>query len=313
MRAILIRNPISGNPRRQHALNQALDEFSRAGWTLEVSQTEHKGHARQLAQAAAEQGHQRIIIAGGDGSIGQVADGIVRSGKNNVQMGVIPLGSGNVFAREMGLPFPRSSRDNATIRAARIILDNHARHLDVGIANGNTFLCWAGSGIDAIITEDVETNLAFDKRQSPLRTYSRALLKQLGQFQAQPMRVTVDGQETFDGHFALIVASNIALYARYLRIAPTAYLNDGYLDLLMIDADFLPTFLLMTAKTALLPAAKDRRIIRRRFRQLLVESDQPVPYHLDGDPLGSTPLNIGVLTRRIKVFLDRRNSRHRLI
>jgi diacylglycerol kinase (ATP) len=313
MRAVLIRNPISGNPSRQNALDRALDEFPRAGWTLDIRQTEHKGHARQLAQEAAEQGHQCIIIAGGDGSIGQVADGIVRSGKTDVWMGIIPLGSGNVFAREMGLPFPRSSRDDATIRAARIILEDEARPLDVGIANGHAFLCWAGSGIDADITEDVETNLAFDKRKSPLKTYIMALFKQLGRFEAQHMRVTVDGQEIIEGNSALVVASNIALYARYLRIAPKAYLNDGYLDLLIIDADHLPTFLYTAAKVAVLPAARGKRIIRRRFRHLLVESDQPAAYHLDGDPLGTTPLTIEVLPGRIPVFLDKKTSKNRLI
>ena len=313
MRAILIRNPISGDPSRQHALDRALDEFIRADWTLDIHQTEHKEHARQMAQEAAEQGHQRIIVAGGDGSIGQVADGIIRSGRTDVQMGVIPLGTGNVFAREMGLPFPRSSRDDATIRAALIILEENAVALDVGIANGHTFLCWAGSGIDANVTEDVEANLAFDKRKSPLKTYINALLKQLRQFDAQHMRITVDGQEKLEGDYAFVVASNIVLYARYLRIAPTAYLNDGYLDLLLIDADYLPTFLYTAAKLAVLPAARDKRIIRRRFRHLLVESDQPVSYHLDGDPLGTTPLTIEVLPCRIPVFLDKKNSKNRLI
>jgi len=194
MHAVLIRNPISGNPHRQHALDQALTEFASAGWRLDIRQTERKGHARQLAQEAAEQGQQRIIIAGGDGSIGQVADGIVRSGRTDVRMGIIPLGTGNVFAREMGLPFPRSSRDDAAVRAVRIILAEDAKPLDVGVANGQAFLCWAGCGIDANVTEEVETNLAFDKRQSPLKTYIVALLKQLRGFKSSQMCVTVDGQ-----------------------------------------------------------------------------------------------------------------------
>ncbi len=221
-------------------------------------------------------------------------------------MGIIPLGSGNVFAREMGLPYPRSSRDDATVRAARIILEGNARALDVGIANGQAFMCWAGSGIDADVTEDVESNLAFDKRKSPLKTYTRALLKQLRQFDAQHMRITVDRQETIEGDFTLVIASNITLYARYLRIAPKAYLDDGYLDLMMIDAGILPTFLYTAAKVAVLPAARDKRIIRRRFRHLFVESDRPAAYHLDGDPLGTTPLSIEVRPRCIPVYLDQR-------
>ena len=313
MHAVLIRNPISGNPHRQHALDQALTEFASAGWRLDIRQTERKGHARQLAQEAAEQGQQRIIIAGGDGSIGQVADGIVRSGRTDVRMGIIPLGTGNVFAREMGLPFPRSSRDDAAVRAVRIILAEDAKPLDVGVANGQAFLCWAGCGIDANVTEEVETNLAFDKRQSPLKTYIVALLKQLRGFKSPQMCVTVDGQEQLQGNFALVIASNIALYARYLRISPRAYLDDGYLDLLLIDADRLLPFLYTALKIVLLPSARGKRIIRRRFRQLQVESDQPAPYHLDGDPLGTTPLTVTVLPRRLFVYLDKRNTRNRLV
>ncbi|HEY52764.1 MAG TPA: YegS/Rv2252/BmrU family lipid kinase [Caldilineae bacterium] len=312
MHAVLIRNPISGNPHRQHALDQALAEFVRAGWRLDIRQTERKGHARQLAQEAAAQGHDRIIIAGGDGSIGQVADGIVRSGRTDVRMGVIPLGTGNVFARELGLPFPRSSRDDAAVRAVRIILAEDAKPLDVGVANDQAFLCWAGCGIDANVTEEVETNLAFDKRQSPLKTYIVALLKQLRGFESPRMSVTVDGQERLEGKFALVIASNIALYARYLRITPRAHLDDGYLDLLLIDADHLLPFAYTALKIVLFPAARGKRIIRRRFRQLQVESDRPASYHLDGDPLGTTPLTISVLPRRLPVYLDARTARKRL-
>lgn len=313
LEAVLIRNPISGNPDRQVALALAIDEFHKAGWKLDIRQTEHKGHARQLAEQAAHDGYGEIIVAGGDGSIGQVADGIIRSGAEHVHLGIIPLGTGNVFARDVGLPFPRSANDSAAVRAARIILAGHAIPIDVGVANGDAFVCWAGCGIDAAVTEQVETNLAFNKRRSPVSTYVSQLLHLLRNYQPARMRMTVDELETLEGHYYLVVVSNIALYARYLRLTPRAYLNDGYLDLLVVESQRPVRFLYTALKAVAYPPVGDQRIIRRRIRSLKIETDQPLPYHLDGDPLGTLPITIGVLPERLSIYLDPAKAGRRLI
>ncbi|MCP4165000.1 MAG: diacylglycerol kinase family lipid kinase [Chloroflexi bacterium] len=313
MRAVLIRNPIAGDPSRQHALELAIDTFASANWRLDIRQTQHKEHARVLAEIAAKQGYSNIIVAGGDGSIGQVAHGIVLSGREDVRMGIIPLGTGNVFARDMGLPYPTSSKDPATMRAAQIILNEEPTPIDVGMANGNAFMCWAGCGIDATVSEMVEKEFAFNKRSSPLRTYGRQLLQALRTYEPPYMQITVDGQEKHEGRYYLAVASNIALYARYLRLTPRAYLNDGYLDLLILDAEQIIRFAYLALKTVVYPPARDRRILRHRFRKMMVECETPFPYHLDGDPLGVAPCQIEVIPQCLPVFLNPQKAQKRLV
>jgi len=312
LKAVLIRNPISGNPDRQYALDLAMAEFVRAGWVVEERQTAYKGHARELASQAVDEGYREIIVAGGDGSIGQVCDGIVRSGAEDVRLGIIPLGTGNVFARDVGLPFPKSPNDQATVQAAQIILSGETIAVDIGLANGSAFICWAGCGIDAAVSDRVENYLTFDKRHSPVKTYVLEILKLFRTYDPQWLQITVDGQETIAGRFYLVVASNIALYARYLRLAPRAYLNDGYLDLLVLDAEQLLRFIYLALKAVAYPVARDRHIVRQRFRSLQVETEAPLIYHLDGDPIGEFPLQIEVLPRRLPVYLDSYRTRARL-
>ncbi len=304
MQAIIIRNPISGSPQRQFAFARAEEAFANAGWETQVWVTEYKGHARDLAEKAALDGYQCVIVAGGDGSIGQAVDGLLRSGVADVQLGVIPMGTGNVFAREMGLPFPKSVYDDAPARAARIIIENEPMRVDVGQANGHSFLCWAGAGLDAVITEQVESQLAF-KRRAPLVSYALTALKGALSYSSAAMTLRLDDGETLTGRFPLVVASNIRLYARYFRLTPGAKIDDGLLDLLVfIDASKI-RLLYGAARVALSPDGCTAGLIRRQVRSVAIAANPPQPYHLDGDPLGQTPVEIRSLHRRLLIRLDR--------
>lgn len=313
VRAFLIHNPISGKPERHDALQRAIGELHAGGWKLDIRATEYKGHARDLAAQAVRDGYSDIIIVGGDGSIGQAADGIVAAGEADVRLGIIPLGTGNVFARDVGLPFPRRSGYHAVVEAARIIMAGEAASLDVGLANGKAFLCWAGCGIDAIVTDLVESKMTFDKRRLPIATYATALVRQLRRFQPAAMSVTVDEGDQLNGRFYLTVASNITLYARYFRLAHQARLDDGLLDLIVIDAEEAPHFFFLLLKLLLLRRPRDARITVRQVRCLQIESETPLPVHLDGDPIGFSPFTVETLPRRLPVYLDRRRAAHRLV
>ncbi len=312
MHAFLIHNPISGKPERHDALQRAIGELHAGGWRLDIRTTEYKGHGRDLAEQAVRAGHRDIIIVGGDGSIGQTADGIVAAGEPDVHLGIIPLGTGNVFARDIGLPYPRRDGYHAVVEAARIIMAGDAVPVDVGLANGKTFLCWAGCGIDAIITDVVESRMAFDKRRLPIATYFAAAIQQLRHYRPAPTRILVDEGEELAGCFYLTVASNITLYARYFHLAHDARLDDGLLDLIVIDAAQAPHFFFLALKLLLFRRTRDPRITVRQVRRLQIESETPLPLHLDGDPTGFSPVNVDILPRRLPIYLDRRRSARRL-
>ncbi|RUA16352.1 MAG: hypothetical protein DSY55_04305 [Clostridia bacterium] len=311
MDAIIIRNPISGDPRKQRSFERAIDVFEAAGWQVQVWITEYKGHSRSLAEQAARAGHKRVVIAGGDGSIGQAVDGLLRSGVSDVSLGIIPMGTGNVFAREAGLPFPKRLGDDAPARAARIIIENDPLCVDVGRANNDSFLCWAGVGLDAAVTECVESRLAF-KRRLPILSYAATAIRTMGRYQPVPGRVVVDDGETISGDFAAIIVANIQLYARYFRLTPAAKIDDGRLDLLIFEEQSKLSILYRLLKVAIFPRSQVHGVIRRSVQRVLIETSPPQPYHLDGDPLGRTPVTIQVVPHKLWVHLDRKRSSHLL-
>ncbi|RME83801.1 MAG: diacylglycerol kinase family lipid kinase [Caldilineae bacterium] len=310
--AVLIRNPVSGNPALQRAVFRALDEFSAAGWEVDVWETRRRGHCRELASQAVQAGYPRIIIAGGDGSIQQTVDGIIQAGSTSVRLGIIPLGTGNVFARDVGLPVPGRLNPDATVQAARIILQGDAEWVDVGLANGHAFLCWAGVGLDALATDKVERHLEF-KRRAPVTTYVAEALRTIYAFRAGRVRVVVDDKEEIEGAFPLVVAANISLYARWFQVAPDARLNSGRLNLLIFDRNDPIRLTYVALKLLRSPHTDDSHIIRRQFQTLDVYADPPVLYHLDGDPVGYVPLHVEVLPRRLPIYLDRRRAARRLL
>lgn len=304
MQAVIIRNPISGSPQRQFAFARAVETFAKAGWETQVWVTERKGHARDLAKKAAWAGYRCVIVAGGDGSIGQAVDGLLHSGVEDVQFGVIPMGTGNVFAREVGLPFPKSANDDAPARAARIIIENEPVRIDVGRANGHSFLCWAGVGLDAAIAEQVESQLTF-KRRAPLFSYALTAMKGVFSYTPALMQLHLDDGEVLKGRFPLVVVSNIQLYARYFRMTPGAKIDDGLLDLLILTDSSKKGILYRAAQVAISPHSYASDLIRRQVRKATIATDSPQLYHLDGDPLGQTPLNVESLHRRLLIRLDR--------
>ena len=115
----------------------------------------------------------------------------------------------------------------------------------------------------------------------------------------------MDDGEVLEGRFPLVVASNIRLYARYFRATPGAKIDDGLLDLMIFTEASKMGILYRAARVATLPEADTPGLIRRQVRQVSVTADPPQPYHLDGDPLGETPLEIKSLYRKLLIRLDR--------
>jgi len=302
MKAVIIRNPISGSPQRQFAFARAVQAFENAGWEVAVWVTERKGHARDLAARAVAEGWPTIVVAGGDGSIGQAVDGMLHAGGHDVSFGIIPMGTGNVFAREMGLPYPTSPGDDAPARAARIIIQNAPVRIDVGQANGHHFLSWAGVGLDAQVTEEVESQLAF-KRRAPLFSYGATAVKTLWRYQPAAIRLVLDEEEVITGRFPLVIAANIRLYARYFHLNPDARVDDGLIDLLIFTDPSKIKLIYWAARLMASPDHLPAGVVRRQVHRAALTASPPQPYHLDGDPLGTTPLNITCIHKGLRIHL----------
>ena len=166
-RAVLIFNPESGRSRRQRSqqIFAAQREIERQGIAVRAQGTTRAGEATELARNAIQAGAELIIVCGGDGTINEVVCGMARS---QVPLAVLPAGTANVLAREIGLPLSIPA-------AARALVDCHPRRLALGCASSRYFLLMAGVGFDAGVVRRVD---ARHKRRLGMATYIFQALRQ---------------------------------------------------------------------------------------------------------------------------------------
>jgi diacylglycerol kinase family enzyme len=145
-RYCLIANPNAGKLRKIPLLNAVRSVLDKAGLEHDLRTTDAPGLGITLALEAASQGYRGIIAFGGDGTVSEVANGIVES---DMTLGIVPAGTMNLFARELGIP-------NRMEDAVDIIARGHTRRVEVGKVAGRYFLLCASAGLDAAIVRDVK-------------------------------------------------------------------------------------------------------------------------------------------------------------
>ncbi len=298
IRALLIINPGARNGTRLPDLLQAEQYLQGQGWEVSRAHSEYPGHTRELARAAPQQGYNVVIVAGGDGSIGQAADGLAGTG---VALGIIPAGTGNILARDMGLPIPSPFMPNAFLEAARVLKDAVWVQVDVGVTVDELgavrrFLNWCGAGFDAVITARVEP-YPEEKRKWGVAAFVLPAVQTAFDFKPSRWTITMTtdrGTEVVEGPFYLAVVNNAQLYAAVLRLAPDARMDDGWLDVSLIRAENLQDFLMKMSALAVLRRPLMPDVLVRRVSSVAIEATPSQPVHLDGDPVTRTPIQVRV-------------------
>ena len=221
MSTAIIINPISGGARPEAARARAqiaLAVVDAHGDPAEVFVTEGVGHARELAKAAVKRGARLVLAWGGDGTINEVASALAF---DEVPMGIVPAGSGNGLARELGV-HPRPERAIADALAAE------PRPMDLGEIDGHLFANIAGIGFDA----HVASCFASSTRRG-LVSYAGITMRALTTYKPRHYRIT-SGDEVTEVQAVLVTVANSAQFGNGARIAPGALLDDGWLDLVVV-------------------------------------------------------------------------------
>jgi diacylglycerol kinase (ATP) len=275
--AIII-NPIAGgaSPRaaRQRA-QLALAIVDQHGDPAEVLMTEGVGHARELAKSAVRRGARLVLAWGGDGTINEVASALAF---DEVPLGIVPAGSGNGLARELGV---HRRAEQAIADALRAV----PRQMDVGEIDGHLFANIAGIGFDAHIAGQ----FAAATRRGFIG-YAGITARALTGYVPQTYRVTVNGVET--SHRAILVTiANSAQFGNNARIAPGAKVDDGELDLVVMEERSRFGTVCNLPRLFNGTVARARGCSIRRIREVTIESERPMVYHVDGEPMaGGTKL-----------------------
>lgn len=305
LHARVIANPTAGRGRSAAALQEAVGVLASHGWTLSVRWTSRAGEAEDLARQAVAEGVEIVVAAGGDGTVNEVANGLVHS---PTALGVLPLGTGNVLAAQLGLvatPTPLN-RPNV-VAAAHSLCSAATRSIDLGLAQPRTgaprhFLLWAGIGFDAAITHELEHGGQPLKRQFGPFAYGAIGLRAVFEARGTWSRVRLDGRRS-QLRILMAVVSNIALYAGAVELCPDARLDDGRLDVELFLGEDLRSAVRHVSSVLMQRRGPDAERIGATARQVQLVARQPLRVHLDAEPFGVTPIRITVVPGSLRLLV----------
>ncbi len=294
---MVIFNPTAGARDVHRELQRVMGYLEECGWQLTLRETRSRGEATTFAREAVSAGMRAVFVVGGDGTINEAVNGLVGS---EVALGLLPSGTGNVWALELGLPIPSPVNWHPLLGAAKAMLAGHVRRVDVGRAGERHFLLWAGVGLDAAVTEQIEPRPRAKKRLGTL-AYVIAAALVAKDFTGTRVEVTVDGQQV-RARALLIVVSNTQLYGRIVRIASQARLDDGLLDVCVFQGYGFPSAVRHAVRVLAGQHLHDPQVIYLQGRRVSINAAQPLAVHMDGDPVGHTPLTLEIVPRALNII-----------
>jgi YegS/Rv2252/BmrU family lipid kinase len=287
-RAALIYNPASGRgqAKKKH-VGRLLEDLRRHGIEAEPFPTRHADHATELSRRAIEQNVDLVVVWGGDGTLNEVAAGMLGS---QTPLGLLPGGSVNVFARATGIPLQLR-------KSSRVLHTASPRSIPVGMAGGRPFMFAAGVGLDAEVIRRLSPG--FKKLAGKLAFWIRGI-SLLASHPFPPFVVRIGERE----HRATsVIAGNLKYYGGRYVITPDAELDEPMLDVVMFQGrrgrDYLRYLVGVLGGFHL----RFKDAVHVKTDRLQIESDSSVFYELDGELVGHGPVEINVRAEAIKFLL----------
>lgn len=272
-RVAIIFNPASGT--QDAAARRALLEAAAhaAGLTCALSETDRDCGALPLARKAVADGMERVLVSGGDGSMMEAANALAGSG---VALAVLPGGTGNLLAMNLGLPLDCEAAVQAALTAA-------ARPLDIGWANGTVFLIMAGMGLDARMVRDAGRAA---KQRLGVLAYIMAVLHNVGR---PPIRyaIRLDGRR-FHRRAKTVLVANMGRITGGVELVPGSDPEDGLLEVAVLRAETLWDLVVLAGRALLGRQRNDTHLELLRGRRIVIETARPQPLQLDGNEMPPT-------------------------
>lgn len=279
-RAVVIVNPTAHNAPRPRRLQEASAWLSEHGWATEWLQTAGPGDATTMAARAAEQHVPLLFVCGGDGTLSEAANGLAGS---ETVLAVIPAGTINLWAREVGLR-------RRPVEAVRLCAEGERRRIDLGRVGKRYFLLMAGYGMDAAVAHRASMGV---KRRLGAAAYAIAALVEALRYRGVRTRLRLDG-ETAEADVLMVVAGNTRSYAGLTEITPDAVADDGLLDVCIYKGRGRLSIVGHALRTLVRRHHRSRTVIYRRVQRLEMDWEQPLPLQLDGDPCPDSPAEVRV-------------------
>lgn len=284
-------NPIAGTGNKKKLPKLIDATLDKRQWLANIVYTEYPGHATILARQYAHMGFDAVISVGGDGTLNEVAQGLRDTA---TALGIIPMGSGNGFARHIGIPA-------APARALQLINHSEPIRVDYGLANDHLFISTCGTGFDATVAEH------FGKEgKRGLLGYLKNVLQDAFTYRPQTCRLIGDGIDVEQKAF-LINFANASQWGYEAAIAPKASIQDGQMDISIMSSNALlgAPDLALRLFTKTIDTSLFMNTLRAREITLIREED--APFHIDGDPVQlGKDITIRMVEDGLRVLVEKR-------
>ncbi len=303
-RTLLVYNPTAGPWDMTRALKRLAAYMQKSAWSVELVETQQPGDATKYAKEAGQAGLDMILVAGGDGTINEAANGVAGT---STAIGLVPVGTGNILAHQLRMPILSLVAPLKVMEMGQALLNSRIQRVDVGVvsrANGapdRYFVCWAGVGLDAEIAAQMEPRPRYAKRLK-LLPYLIAAFSVASEFKGVRAQIFIEDHH-INTRALLALASNIQLYASIFNIAPQARMDDGLLDIFIFKGlgfQYALRHLLFIFSGRYL---RDPRVVHALARQVQMETSPEVAVHLDGEPFGDTPALIHLETGLLRLVV----------
>lgn len=298
---LFIINPISGT-RSKVDIPRLIDQIFK-GENYTAVFTEYPGHASILASQAVEEGLKAVIAVGGDGTINEVARSLINS---ETTLGIIPVGSGNGLARELGISMQIK-------KALKTIYEGVIRKIDYGLANNHPFFCTCGVGFDA----RVSYKFAKDKKRGGLM-YVKNVITEFLNYQPETYEILMDNDGIKEKAF-LVTVANASQWGNNAFIAPDANMEDGKLNITLLKPFTYIDIPNLAVQLFTRMIDMNSHICTFEKDSVTILREKPGVIHLDGEPM-NMPERIDITTTAggLKVFVPEKrvsieDHLHRLV
>lgn len=286
---VVLKGPASTDP----LVREAITAEREAGHDIGVSVTYEAGDATRFAAAAARSGVDVVVAGGGDGTLNEVARGLLAVPADaRPAMGILPLGTANDFARTCDIPFDRPDL------ALRLALIGPARPIDVGTIDREPFLNIASFGIGARIVRETPQTW---KSVLGGAAYSLSGLATLAR--SEPFTIELESDDLhWRGNALVIAVANARTAGGGYQLAPVARLDDGVLDILIVPQAGLTDYAKAASELSTPPDEVEPEVlIRGQAKSLRLTASGGIPFNLDGEPRDGTCFDIGLVPGALRV------------
>lgn len=287
-------NPVSGIGRQKTVEKLVPELLNKDLYDFEIKHTQERGHARKIGLEAIEAGIDILVVVGGDGTVSEVASRLVNS---NVELGIIPAGSGNGMARALQIPVN-------TRLAIKTLNKYNIVKIDAGEINGKIFANSSGVGFDAHIS-----NHFLKLKNRGLSSYIRLAAREYFKFISKKYILEVEDKR-IETYAWVISFANSSQYGNNALIAPNAVVNDKLLDVVIVTR--VPLWAIPRMILRLFAGTLDKSPFVETFKakELKLIMEEPAMVHLDGDPHEmDKELEIKIIPQSIKVIVPQKQKK----